>query len=181
MKNRIRLALLAGLLWAGCAQAQHDCAVGAISGGRNPKGDPEQAQACVLMGRMFCHVAQIRNKEAPAEHAVSDTTGWLQRMNQTGSHLARIDFRPMVEGVAQYVYAHPVQASWTSYYYGVYTCGVDQRTPAGPSKAAAMQDWETRAQECERKFPAGADQGYVNDPLRACLMDAMKSVAAAGK
>ncbi|HVT36228.1 MAG TPA: hypothetical protein VHE37_11615 [Nevskiaceae bacterium] len=176
MKN-VAVALLLACL-AGAADADHDCSTGAIGGAQSKTSAPEQATPCILMGRMFCRVALMRNENVPMERAIGDSVDWFNRLKQTGSHLTRIDYRPLATGVAQYLYAHPPALGWTDYYYGVYTCGLDQRLPATGDKSAAMQRWERAAQDCEQQHP-GAGDGYVNDELRACFDGAMKDIAAA--
>ena len=175
MKPVASAAVVAAIaaFWTITAIADAGCSVGDIGGIPGSTAAPEEAQSCRLLGRIFCRMSEFRNANARPENAIHQTVDWLQRMSQTGSHLNRINYKPMVEGVAQYVYTQEPTPPWTSYYYGVYTCGANSHVKGDDDQARTLNKWELTAKRCEKQFPGQGD-GYTNDPLRECLKKAVQ-------
>jgi hypothetical protein len=179
------LALLACVVAAGfSAEAAATSCVHppAITGGRSGSttsaAEPETTQGCVLMGRIYCRLAEQRDADVDQAQGTRFVRLWLEEP-KVGSHIgANWSSGPaakMLDGAAAYVYAHRSTRPWSLHDYAVHACGVSlAATQAKADVGAAGARYETAARACLAKFPGEGD-GYDNEDLRACLGEAQKS------
>jgi hypothetical protein len=173
----MRAALLT-LSWlvAGAAQAT-SCPRLNTGAGQLSSTDPEINQGCMLSARIYCHLGEKRDDHLEPQEGIrllrlsleDPKTGSHVRANWSSGPAARL-----LQGAADYAWAHPSQPPWSLYYYSVFACGTARFASAdGGDAAAVAAKYEASAQKCLTDFPA-TGSGHGNDGLRACLGKAMQ-------
>ena len=170
-KSSVAVAFLLGLftcnLWAARICGEGDVGVRGVS----PYDDPIENRECVLMGLIYCRIAEDRDDKQDQKYAVSETTRWLSGYGQTGSHTT-VNSGPMVAAAGEFIYQRKDISALSMFYQSVYACGAKLRLAKNPQEQALTKQFADASTKCQEQFPgkAGATR---NDQLRDCLHEAV--------
>lgn len=178
-----RPALAAAALFVlatGPAHAARECGEGRVTGGTSAAGDALQSYDCAMLARLYCRLAEDRDKGLAADEAVRRTAEWVANVNNTGSHV-RGNYAPVLKIAAGEVYRNAQRRPGPTYYRAAYSCGLAKRLERNPAaRKGAGPAFDAAVAACEKAHPDRAARSYPNAPLRECLAQAVDRIAPPG-